>query len=298
MQRNPVSNLARTITFHSSLQTYLTIKLLVDKKLVNDCYKAYAYLRWLDDQVDIHRKTRKSRLDFIKRQKQLITDTYSKRLAHPSCREEEMIIELITSNPYSTKLSSFLINFFKIIAFDAQRRYSQISEKKLLWYSTTLAKAVTDGIEYFINTTYAYPDTPSHYRAAIGSHITHMLRDYQEDIPQGFINIPNEYITKYALSPLDVTSPKFLLWVRQQVKKARKEFREGKCYIKKLPILRGKIAALWYCARFENILDEIEKDKYILRPRYANVKFKYYVRIFFLTLQIIFIHELSLLSRK
>ena len=41
--------LARAITRAGSKQTYYTARLMVDKALVDDFLKAYAYFRWVDD---------------------------------------------------------------------------------------------------------------------------------------------------------------------------------------------------------------------------------------------------------
>ena len=42
----------------------------------------------------------------------------------------------------------------------------------------------------------------------------------------------------------------------------------GKRYLDGLEILRCKIAGHWYVARFESVLDSIEKDDYLLRAEY------------------------------
>ena len=47
------ARLARSITWASSKQSYLTARLLADRDLVDDCLRAYAYFRWVDDMVDI-----------------------------------------------------------------------------------------------------------------------------------------------------------------------------------------------------------------------------------------------------
>ena len=44
--------LARSITLAGSKQTYYTARLMVDKDLVDDFYRAYPYFRWADDIVD------------------------------------------------------------------------------------------------------------------------------------------------------------------------------------------------------------------------------------------------------
>ena len=55
---------------------------------------------------------------------------------------------------------------------------------------------------------------------------------------------------------------------RDRVQQARGYFQQGKRYIDGLDVLRCKIAAHWYCARFEGVLDAIERDGYVLRATY------------------------------
>ena len=50
---NVTATLARSITWASSKQSYIIARLLVDKDLVNDCLRAYAYFRWADDVIDV-----------------------------------------------------------------------------------------------------------------------------------------------------------------------------------------------------------------------------------------------------
>jgi hypothetical protein len=65
-----------------------------------------------------------------------------------------------------------------------------------------------------------------------------------------------------------VDSPAYRAWVRGRVELARGYFREGKRYLDELDGLRCKIVGYWYCARFEGVLDTIERDGYILRAGY------------------------------
>jgi len=90
------------------------------------------------------------------------------------------------------------------------------------------------------------------------------------DTGDGFINIPREYLEAHGISPDDVDSPPFRAWVRDRVEQARRYFREGKCYLDGLDVLRCKIVGYWYCARLEGVLDTIERDGYILRAVYGE----------------------------
>ncbi len=183
--------------------------------------------------------------------------------------EEEIIADLIgRDREESSGLHSFIRNMFSIVEFDAYRKGRRISQQELTWYSDRLATSVTDGIQYFVGHGHPYPDTEDRYLAALGAHITHLLRDMMQDTADGFINIPREYLDANGIRPDDVDSPPFQAWVQARVEEARRNFREGKRYLDGLDVLRCKIAGYWYCARFEGVLDVIERDGYILRPEY------------------------------
>ena len=88
--------LARSITRASSKQTYYTARLLVDKYLVNDFYRAYAYFRWADDIIDVSSQSNDHCIPFIKRQRKLIDCLYRNEQLDNLTPEEEIIADLIT----------------------------------------------------------------------------------------------------------------------------------------------------------------------------------------------------------
>lgn len=266
---NNSEQLARSITRKSSKQSYFTACFLADKDLVDDCLKAYAYFRWADDVVDELSQSRSERIAFITRQKELIAELYNNGRVTGLSPQEKLIADLILSDTRENSgLKSFIHNFFAVIEFDAQRKGRFISQEELTWYATRLGISVTDAIQYFIRNEHAYPDSKTRYLAATAAHITHMLRDMRADISEGYINIPVEYIKEHNLDLEDVNSPAFRAWVRNRVELARDYFAKGKQYLDQLTVLRCKIAGFWYCARFETILNIIERDDYILRFNY------------------------------
>jgi phytoene/squalene synthetase len=263
------ATLARAITWASSKQTYYTARLMVDEGLVNDCYRAYAYFRWADDVIDISSESSDDRISFIERQRELIERLYKNERMDGLTPEERIIADLISRDRgENSGLQSFIRNFLAVIEFDAYRKGRLISQDELTWYSNCLGKSVTDGIQYLIGNGHPYPVTEDRYLAATAAHIAHMLRDMVPDIADGYVNIPREYLEAHAISPEDVDSSPFRAWVRGRVEQARQYFREGKRYLDGLDVLRCKIAGYWYCARFEGVLDTIERDGYILRAAY------------------------------
>lgn len=267
------ADLARVITQASSKQSYYTARLMVDQDLEIDCYRAYAYFRWVDDVVDIKCLNREARLAFIRRQKDLVERLYCAEYPPDLTPEEEIIADLIHNDRGECyRLRSYIRNFLAIIEFDADRKGRLITQSELNWYANTLGKAVTDGIQYFVCNGHRYPESENRYLAATGAHVVHMLRDLLEDVPEGYINIPAEEITTHNIDIQKPESEPFRTWVKSRVELARQYFAEGKKYLDELSVLRCRIVGYWYCARFETLLDTIEADGYVLKPSYPKPK--------------------------
>ena len=263
--------LGRSITRASSKQSYFTARLLADGDLVDDCLRAYAYFRWADDIVDVSAQSVDERVAFIRRQVELIDRLYSNERPDDLSAEEQILADLIRSDRTEhSGLESFIRNFMSILEFDSRRKGQLITDQDLTWYASCLGKAVTDAIQYFVGNGHPYPDTENRYLAATGATIAHMLRDMVSDVAEGYINIPREYLEAHTINHEDVGSAPFRDWVRGRVDQARLYFREGKRYLDELGVLRCKIAGYWYCARFEGVLDTIERDGYVLRESYAE----------------------------
>jgi len=266
---NATAALARSITWASSKQSYLTARLLADRDLADDCLRAYAYFRWADDMIDISLPGSTERAAFIDWQKRLIDELYRGRRPVALLPEEAMLADLIAHDRGpDSGLRSFIRNFMAVIEFDAYRRGRIAGRQELAAYTNNLATAVMDGIQYFIGNGHPYPRTHDRNLAVTGAHITHMLRDMREDLSAELINIPAEHLVAHGLNLEDIDSPQFRLWVQEQVDLARSCFHEGKTYIDSLQVLRCKLAGVWYCARFECVLNIIERDGYQLRTEY------------------------------
>jgi phytoene/squalene synthetase len=265
------AHLAREITRNASKQTYYTAQFMVDSGLEEDCNRAYAYFRWVDDYIDEVARTRGERIVFMNRQHDLIDQLYNGGRPVELCPEENIVADLIRRHPDpETGLHSFIQNFLAILEFDAHRKGQSIGQEELDWYTATLGESVTDCIQYFVSNGHKYPKAKNQHLAASAAHITHMLRDMSDDLANGFFNIPREFLDQNKLDPSLFGDPGFRNWVEQRVELARAYFSEGKKYLDQLEVLRCKIVGYWYCARFERILDEIERDNFILRDRYKN----------------------------
>ena len=267
------SLLAAAITKAASKQTYYTVRFLVDRDLVPDAYRAYAYFRWVDDWLDQAGLGKAERLDFLKRQQALVARCFHHEALDHLTPEEALLVDLIRGERRQSRgLQSYISNMMNVMAFDAERRGRLISQDELTGYTRYLATAVTEALHYFIGHRCPSPKYEGRYLAATAAHITHMLRDTLEDTQAGYFNIPREVVEMHRVDPGDVTSLPYRMWVKSRVRLARLSFEAGKSYLSRVKNLRCRLAGYAYIARFEGVLDAIQGDGYILRAEYPKSK--------------------------
>jgi phytoene/squalene synthetase len=269
----PSQALAASITKAASKQTYYTIRLLVDRHLVPDAYRAYAYFRWVDDHLDRELSDDPARLDFIDRQRGLVDSCYFGLWPNDVTPEEGMLVDLIRHDRGEKRgLQTYIQEMLAVMAFDAGRQGRLISQAELDKYVRHLATAVTEALHYFIGHCCPSPQSEARYLAASGAHITHMLRDALEDNQAGYFNTPQEYLEAHAITPEHVNSPAYRAWVRRRVQLARRCFAAGKNYLAQVENFRCRLAGYAYIARFEGLLQTIEREGFHLRAEYREFK--------------------------
>ena len=74
------------------------------------------------------------------------------------------------------------------------------------------------------------------------------------------------------ISPFDVDSDAYRSWVRSRVQLARDYFKAGRRYMTQVENFRCRLAEYAYIARFEAVLDAIEREDYHLRADYRECK--------------------------
>ncbi len=264
---------ASAITKAASKQAYYTIRFLADRERVEDAYRAYAYFRWVDDVIDADLISGPERIAFLKRQIALLEDCYCGGLAPNTTPEENMLVQLIRQDHENNSgLQIYLRNVMKVMEFDAWRRGRLISMAELDQYAHWLASAVTEAMHYFIGHDCYSPHNEARYLAVTGAHIVHMLRDAYEDVQMGYYNVPREVLEVGHIKPQDIQSQAYRIWVQSRIQLARNYFNAGKEYIAQVENTRCRIAGFAYMARFEWLLDTIEREDYALRPEYGERK--------------------------
>jgi phytoene/squalene synthetase len=184
-----------------------------------------------------------------------------------------MLVELIRSDTEKNSgLQTYLRNMMAVMAFDAERRGRLIAQNELNEYTRLLASAVTEAMHHFIGHGCYSPQNEMRYLAVTAAHITHMLRDTLDDIQSGYFNIPREVLDAHHISPQAVQNDAYRAWVRSRVQLARTYFKAGREYLNQVENPRCRLAGFAYTARFECVLDSIEREDYLLRAAYPERK--------------------------
>jgi len=262
-------NLASAITKTASKQTYYMIRLLVDRPRMEDAYRAYAYFRWVDDVLDAEDGGQVDRGRFLDRQKALLEQCLRGEAPRNAGPHEAMLIELLRHFDGSDRgLETYLRQMMLVMEFDESRRGRLVSEAELTGYTRSLAIAVTEAMQHFLGSDTEESSDETRYLAASGAHILHMLRDTFADLRAGYINVPRELLAANSIGPENVHTDAYRGWVERRVRLARAYLDAGRSYFARVPDLAHRLAALGYIARFEWLIETLEREDFDLRPRY------------------------------
>ena len=270
-----------SITKEASKQTYYTIRFLVDRSRVDNAYRAYAYFRWVDDVLDaasasgsvLSEVEASERSAFLERQKCLLEKCIQGQAPRDANIQEKMLIELVQSDrAKNSGLRAYLRNMMLVMDFDVRRRGRLISQVELNEYTRWLAIAVTEAMHYFIGQDDFAPHDETRYLAVSAAHIIHMLRDTYADARDGYYNIPREVLEANHIGPQDVHSEAYRAWVQSRVELAREYFEAGRMYFRRVQNARHRLAGFAYIARFEWLLETIEREGFLVRPQYDERK--------------------------
>jgi hypothetical protein len=275
------TSLASSITKAASKQTYYTIRFLVDRARVDDAYRAYGYFRWVDDVLDadsgsgpvLSEVEASERRAFLERQKSLLESCYRGQAPRDTNIQEKMLVELVQGDRgKNSGLGAYLRNMMLVMDFDARRRGRLVSQVELNEYTRWLAIAVTEALHYFIGHGAFAPRDETRYLAVSAAHIMHMLRDTFDDVQAGYFNIPREVLEANHIGPQDAHSAAYRAWVKSRVALAREYFEAGRSYFARVQNSRCRLACFAYIARFDWLLDTLEREGYCLRPQYDERK--------------------------
>jgi len=264
-------------TRRASMQSYLTIRALADPAYRADAFALYAYFRWLDDEVDERLGSVADRAALVVRERRLLADAVDPAASSPrsaATPQERLLVDLVRGRDDGVRTDASgarqsIASMLDVMAFDAARRGRPVTQAELDAYTHSLAVAVTEALHHCIGHGCGAPHDDSRYVAVTGAHVAHMLRDLRQDVAVGYVNVPAEVLAT-GLSPDVPDDPDLRAWVEARVGYARSCFATARAYLARLESARCRLAGHAYLARFEWVLDAIERDGYRLREAYPQ----------------------------
>ena len=89
------TELPAKITKAGSKQTYYIIRLLMDKDRKLDAFRAYAYFRWVDDQLDTNSGSSQEKKAILSRECTLLEACYNRESPAVLYPEEQLLVDLV-----------------------------------------------------------------------------------------------------------------------------------------------------------------------------------------------------------
>jgi phytoene/squalene synthetase len=265
--------LAAAITRRASHQSYLTIRWLADPTYRVDAFALYAYFRWLDDRVDEDLPDEAARIAFVARQRELLAAAAHGDGLGPLAPQEAFLVHLVgpARGQWEARAGAVrsVAGMLDVMDFDARRRGRAVTQEQLDAYTDDLAVAVTEALHHCIGHGEGCPPREVRYVAVAGAHVAHMLRDLVEDLEAGYVNVPAGLLPDPP-TLADVHAPAMREWVADRVALARSRFDVGRRALAQVENARCRLAGHAYVARFEWVLDAIERDGFRLRPGYPE----------------------------
>ena len=199
---NAVAEFARDIARKDQPKASRILDFLIDKPERDYINLCFSYLRWTDNIVDNPALPVNHKKKFIEQQKNLIFLSYKKESFEPSGIEEACLFhfaEYAISNG-NLMLLDEVRNMVEAMSMDVKRLEGSgvFSNAELDHYINLMSRSVFNILYNFI----AFPGFEYREEFYLGSKFTTtalMIRDLEEDINAGFINIPAEDIERYQL---------------------------------------------------------------------------------------------------
>jgi phytoene/squalene synthetase len=202
---------------------------LVPKRRGKLFWKVYVYFRWVDDIVDDMKISQDYKRKFLKQQRKFLDSVYnSKKVNLEKLNYEEKglydVIKLYWNHKKAKEFKKHIYNMMWTFDYDVGRIGKHIKEKEFMKYSKYIGGAyafvfmlIWDISKYekkynsitkkeMGKTLKQLAENYAHY-----CHLIHTLRDFDEDMKKGYINIPYgkeknkylNYIKKVVIPAID-----------------------------------------------------------------------------------------------
>jgi len=170
--------------------TYFLAKLFGRRDCIKYFFLFYSYLRMVDDLIDDNAVEAEDKKKYLNKQDKILNGDFTSK---PDSREVKIISAL---KEFDAKYEGFLTGniqkMLKIFRFDLERKGAYITKDELFKYYYLESEASLSTILFFIVPA-AEIELYDTIELGLLAKVIHTIRDLNEDLKQGIINIPQEY---------------------------------------------------------------------------------------------------------
>ncbi|MGE5859029.1 MAG: hypothetical protein ACM34J_00650 [Ignavibacteria bacterium] len=217
---NKVADFAREYARRESPKASRILDLIINKSKRDYLNFSFAYLRWIDDIVDNPLTPVYEKKKFIEYQKNLVSSLYKNENLDSAIIEEVCIFYFAE---YAKSIDNFILldevkNMVEALSMDVYRleRSGVFSNEELDRYIELMSKSLFNILCNFTPSRHEY--RREFYLGARFTTIALMIRDLEEDIDAGFINIGDEEIKSYKLDIKNLKEDRnFPIWLKDKI---------------------------------------------------------------------------------
>ena len=219
---NKLVSITRTSTRKRAFKLWLYAHLFTGPKKRKYIYLIHIYFRWLDDFIDNPKNSPLSKKNLINRQRELLQKIISGYVVKLNFTEENCLFYFVEFLMKKNEIcmTKYLDNLFKVFEMDISRVENDgiFSESELKEYLTLQNESFFRIFSIFV----PRPKSQKEIEGYIGLFPWHVLslRDFEEDVESGFINICREDINKFNLDVINImTDSNRFYWLKENYPK-------------------------------------------------------------------------------
>lgn len=214
---------ARIICKNRSPKATFLFDYTVSRRIRKYLDLCHGYLRWVDDIVDDPERSFAEKEGFINHQKHLIKSYQNNFEEAPNTIEEYFLYYFMEFSLHDNLgiLIHDVFNMIDTISWDVDRLQNNgvFSEEKLDDYINLQTQSINNIICYFTNEIDLQKFNNKNIGISSANANVFMLRDLEEDIDAGFINISKEDLENYQIDINNIKYDKNLnFWIKDQIK--------------------------------------------------------------------------------
>jgi hypothetical protein len=286
---------AEIYTRRRAPRLWMLIKVLIPQKTGKFVFLGYSYLKWADDFADNPEINKDAKKEFIENQLNLLEGLIHKSSVQLKNNEEFFLYHFCKfAEKENPKIILYLKNILESIKLDVERLWEDgiFSGNDLKRYIELQTQASFNLVYYVL-----LPDSNLEENNYLGKFLwqVRMMKDFQEDMLAGYLNISSEEINFYRLNPKEIMiSPNMKEWVMHNYAECMDILKNEMPIIKSLSFKPKIVFASVYQALFAELnrvkeynfsLNEMDKKKILKELKiYSSsliMALKFYFKIFF-----------------